>query len=1181
MRLRAYIDFKRGFAMTGFDKILQKSPEFISVIKNIEENRLPMGVIGLSAVHKAHYISSVCQKTKKKALILCDTEGAATKLCEDLNVLSGGALIYPERMFHFRSDDVCSREYEQRRLGVLGRILEGDYTFILCCAEAASQFTIPPEDLTQRTLSLKQGTEVEIEKVVSALLCAGYSRADQVDGIGQFSLRGGIIDFFPPHMNEPVRIEFWGDEIDSISNFDIESQRRSNDVEEVKITPATEVVFDSNEQLLKKLNDFYPTVKGKGSQKAKKELIEDIAKLNGGIEIPCVDKYISLAYEKTATLFDYVSSDLVFVSETSGVKNSFSAFSKHMAEDIKFMLEEGILSSGLDCFNLSWQQILLKYENLKTIYIDNFARGSFDTPAKSLVSINAGITAAWDGTLSYLCEDLKTATRNGYTCVVMAGTAKNARELAFDLTQEGIRAEYSEKIPEVFSKKTVSVIGGSLSGGIEYPELKFSLFSYRKSAEQATKRRIRKKNSSGKTVLSIEDIAKGDYVVHAAYGIGIFDGLTTITVDGKIKDFIKINFKGSDVLYLPVTQLDLLSKYISPKDSDKPVKLNRLGGDEWNKTKRKVRTAVKDIADQLRKIYAQRINAAGFQFSQDTDMQNDFERRFEFDETEDQIFAVNEIKKDMERPCPMDRLLCGDVGFGKTEVALRAAFKCIADSKQVAILVPTTILAFQHYQTLLKRFDGFPVEIEMLSRFKTVTQRNKIKKALKRGSVDIVVGTHSIIASSVEFNDLGLLIVDEEQRFGVAQKEKLKERFPLIDVLTLSATPIPRTLNMAMSGIRDMSVLEIPPLDRHPVQTYVMAFDLDIVVEAINRELRRGGQVYYLHNKTEDIELTASMLQQRLPDAKIGIGHGKMSEDELSEVWRQLLEGEIDILVCTTIIETGVDVPNANTLIIENADKLGLAQLHQIRGRVGRSTRRAFAYFTYTGRKSLSEIASKRLNAIREFTQFGAGFQIAMRDLEIRGAGSILGAQQHGHMEAVGYDMYLEMLSDAIKSTETGVVEEKKECLIDIAIDAHIPESYIDSVKNRISMYKRIATIENEEDASDVIDEFIDRFGDIPSSVKGLVDVALLRNRAAKAGIYEIKQRKDCIVVFVNDIKPIHITLMTKFLRRRAIIGADKGKQYVTVRLLNKTPMETINEVLKIFEFNSENLPAPKQTLPQ
>ena len=844
------------------------------------------------------------------------------------------------------------------------------------------------------------------------------------------------------------------------------------------------------------------------------------------------------------------------------MKQKYNTASALINEDIKAMFTDGILTKGLDRYILSFSELLSVYEKRGAIFTDNLARGSFDTPVRELVSINARLLSRWDGTMSFLTEDLKPALYNGYTAVVMAGTEKSAKELAFDLENEEVKAHYFPVVPAEFPKGTVSVIGGSVSSGFEYASQKFILFSYGK-AQHKSESKPRRRFKSGKGITSLEEITRGDYVVHAVHGIGIFDGIKIMNVGGKIKDFIKVNFRGSDVLYVPVTQLDLIAKYISPKDTDKAVKLNRLGSDEWKKTQSKVKAAVKDMAQELTKLYSARLNSKGFAFSPDIDMQNDFERRFEFEETEDQLIAVNEIKRDMERSSPMDRLLCGDVGFGKTEVALRAVFKCVADGKQCAVLVPTTILAFQHFQTIKKRFDGFPIEIDMLSRFRTQSERTKIKTRLKRGSIDIIVGTHSIIAKSVEFKDLGLLVVDEEQRFGVAQKEKLKEKFPHVDVLTLSATPIPRTLNMAMTGIRDMSTLEMAPVGRHPVQSYVVPHDMEILAEAMERELRRGGQVYYLHNRIESIDARVAQIKKFLPDARVGIGHGKMTEEELSEIWRKLLENEIDILVCTTIIETGVDVPNVNTLIIEEADKMGLAQLHQIRGRVGRSSRRAYAYFTYNKNRELSEIAQRRLSAIREFTEFGSGFRIAMRDLEIRGAGNILGSQQHGHMEAVGYDMYLKILSETVDEEKTGTpAEEKKECVIDISVDAHIPESYIDAVKNRISMYKRIASIQTGEDAMDVLDEFIDRFGEPPESVKGLIDVALLRAKAAKLGIYEIKQQNGMILAFTNDLKPEFVSAVGHKLRGRAMISAAKTAPYLSYKLQGKQPVEAIKELI-------------------
>lgn len=1150
--------------MSGFSAVLKNSIEYGSIMHAIKENRVPMGVIGLTPVHKAHYISSLGEELGRMSLVICPDEGTASKMCDDLNTFSSGAVVYPARDYSFRPSDTQSREFEQRRIGVLSKMLSGECRYVLCSAEAAMQLTLPCHELIKRTLTLRSGEDMAQNKIIRTLLSAGYVRHDQVDGTGQFSIRGGILDVFPPSYSQPVRIEFWGDTVDSISLFDIETQRRTDVIDEISITPSMEVLFDSAEVMKEKLEAFVATVKGKGSVKVKASIGEDIEKLSHYINVSASDRYLSLAYSELYTVFDYLGDGLVFVCESASVKQKFTAAHQLLFEDVRTMFEDGVLTKGLDRYALEWNELLSLYEKKGAVFVDNLTRGSFDVPVRELVSVTAGQLSRWDGTLSYLIEDIEPLLKRKYAVTVMAGTEKSAKELAYDLETEGLKAHYFPVVPGEFPKGSVSVLAGTVSSGFEYNSLSFSLFTYGKNTGAAPAK-PKKKFKQGKGITSLEEISKGDYIVHAVYGIGIFDGIKTMRVDTAIKDFIKINYRGTDVLYLPVTQLDLISKYISPKDTDKAVKLNRLGSDEWKKTQRRVKAAVRDMAAELTKIYSARMNTPGFAFSPDMDMQNDFERRFEFEETDDQIEATNEIKRDMERHAPMDRLLCGDVGFGKTEVALRAAFKCIADGKQCAILVPTTILAFQHYQTIKKRFDGFPVEIEMISRFRTPAQRTKIKKRLKQGSIDIIVGTHSLIAKTVEFKDLGLLIVDEEQRFGVAQKEKLKEKFPLVDVLTLSATPIPRTLNMAMAGIRDMSILEIPPVGRHPVQTYVTPHNMAVLAEAMERELRRGGQVYYLHNKVETIEKTAAKIKEFLPDAKIGIGHGKMSEEELSEVWRQLLENEIDILVCTTIIETGVDVPNANTLIIEDADRLGLAQLHQIRGRVGRSQRRAFAYFTYNDTKALSEIAQRRLSAIREFTQFGSGFRIAQRDLEIRGAGNILGAQQHGHMEAVGYDMYLQLLGEAIEEERTGEeVPEKRECVIDISVDAHIPEDYIDSVKNRIFMYKRIASIETGEDAMDVMDEFIDRFGDPPASVKGLVDVALLRAYAANLGIYEIKQEKDSIIAYLNDLPPERIIAIAANMSGKGMVKAAGATPYIVFRLKGRSPVEAMKDMVEV-----------------
>ena len=654
----------------------------------------------------------------------------------------------------------------------------------------------------------------------------------------------------------------------------------------------------------------------------------------------------------------------------------------------------------------------------------------------------------------------------------------------------------------------------------------------------------------------------GDYVVHVSHGIGIFEGIVKRDIHGVVKDYIKIRYAGSDMLFVPVTQLDLVTKYIGGKE-DSVVKLNKLNSAEWAKTRARVKKAVKDMADELIKLYAKREAAQGYAFGPDTDWQNDFERRFPYDETDDQLRCIREIKDDMEKPSPMDRLLCGDVGFGKTEVAIRAAFKCVMDGKQCAVLVPTTILAWQHYQTFRKRMEGFPVKVDILSRFRTPREQEQVLEELRRGQVDIVVGTHRLVQKDVKFKDLGLCIIDEEQRFGVKHKESFKEMRNNVDVLTLSATPIPRTLNMAMSGIRDMSTIEEAPQDRQPVQTYVMEHDWGILVQAISKELRRGGQVFYLHNRVDTIDRCAATIQQFLPDATVVVAHGKMSEEQLSKVWKRLLDHEIDILVCTTIIETGVDVSNCNTLIIEDADRLGLSQLYQIRGRVGRSSRRAFAYLTVTKGKALTDVATKRLEAIREFTTFGSGFRIAMRDLEIRGAGNILGAQQHGHMEAVGYEMYLKMLSEAVAVAKGEKPEvQNTECLVDIRIGAHIPEDYIESLPQRIDIYKKIASVENEKDASDIIDELIDRFGTPPEAVKGLVDVSLLRNMAAGLGIREISQRTDSLLFYPETVDMQAASRLAAGLKGRVMLNAG-AKPYLAVKVAKgEKPVDTMRLAL-------------------
>ncbi len=1156
--------------MSCFSKLIENSTEFCDLVRFIKADVAPSGVTGLPSSPKAHLVHSLCEKVSRRALVVLPDEAAARKFTSDINEFAGigkKAFFYPARDYSFNTSQGQSREYEQLRIKTLSNILTGNYSVIACSAEAALQLTIPPEELKNRTYKIDLQTEISADKLINILNSAGFKKADAVEGPGQYAHRGGIIDFFPPDVNEPVRIELWGDDVDAISSFDPSTQRRTDNLSFCEITPATEIIFDSTDTLIEKINELCKTISGKGSKKAKEFLNKDIEYLEGGISLLSVDKYLSLAYNKLASIFDYCKNDMLFICESGGVKEKCDNAQKLLLGEIRAQFESGNLCKGLDKFSLTFSELLNIYESHKAFYLDTFPRGTFDTPVRSLTTFNVQQTPSWNGSLEVLLDDLRPALRNRERCIVIAGTEKSAAALAEALETEDIKAMFFPVPPAEFPKNIVSVLSGGLSGGFRYPNEKFTIISYGKCGSSSVQRKKRKNYKAADAIGSLEELSKGDYVVHSVHGIGIFDGIKKLEVSGLIKDFIKVTYAKGDALYVPVTQLDLISKYIGPKDDTKTLKLSRLGGKDWEKLKARVKSSAKDMAKELIALYSKRMKLPGYAFSPDIDMQSDFERRFEFEETDDQLRTIHEIKRDMERPHPMDRLLCGDVGFGKTEVALRAAFKCIADGKQCAILVPTTILALQHYNTIKRRFEGFPIETEMLSRFRSPKDQKKIIKNIKRGSIDIIVGTHRIISKDIEFKDLGLIIVDEEQRFGVGQKEKLKEAYPSVDCLTLSATPIPRTMNMAMSGIRDMSVIEEAPLDRSPVQTYVLEHDWGVLAEAMEKELRRGGQVYYLHNKVETIEKTASKIKEFLPDANIGIAHGKMSEDELSDVWRDLLDGAIDILVCTTIIETGVDVPNANTLIIENANNLGLAQLHQIRGRVGRSARRGFAYLTFNRNRELTEIAAKRLTAIREYTEFGSGFKIAMRDLEIRGAGNLLGSQQHGHMEAVGYDMYMKLLSEAV-AEEKGetLVNTSKECLIDIRVDAHIPENYIESLPQRLSIYKRIADIKTDDDASDVLDELIDRFGEPPAGVHGLIKVALLRNTAANLGIYEIGQNNNSLLLYVEKIDMSKVAVLVKAMRGRILVSTGP-KPYITVKKSGgQSPLDAIEEALNLLK---------------
>ena len=1003
---------------------------------------------------------------------------------------------------------------------------------------------------------------MQLPDLISRLIAAGYTRCDKVESPSQFSVRGSIADIFPVQEKMPVRMELWDDEIDSFAYFDPETQRRTEQIDELIIPPAGEVLFNSADALVQKINALSAGVRGKRTELVRSNLAKDADNVSNSVSLANIDKYLPLAYDKPALIFDYLKPDSpVLFSEFHSCCEKAKAIQSQFNEDVKILLEEGELCRGLDGYIAEFESISETAVKFPCVLMDTFLRTN-DIRCKKLWTMTAYQTAPWGGEIRQLSEDLRSFIDRNYSVIVLAGSEKTLPIIAEDLRNDGIPCDIMTE-ETTLTKGRVLITTGCLSSGYDYPDIKTALITQAKA--MSSKRKLKKKKK-GEEIKSLADIAPGDLVVHALHGIGRFEGIRKLELEGITKDYITIKYAGTDVLYVPVTQMDLISRYIGPRD-DTGVKLNKLSSNEWQKTRSRVKKAVKDMADELIALYAKRSKTKGFAFSEDNDWQNDFEARFDYTETDDQLRCIEEIKQDMMKPTPMDRLLCGDVGFGKTEVAFRAAFKCMLDGKQCAVLVPTTVLAWQHYQSALKRFEHFPFKIELLSRFRTKKQQEEILKQVALGTVDMVIGTHRLVQKDVKFKDLGLAIIDEEQRFGVAHKERFKEAFTGVDVLTLSATPIPRTLNMAMSGIRDMSVIEEPPVDRYPVQTYVIEHNMGVIIQAINKELRRGGQVYYIHNRVETIDLCAAKIAELIPDARIAVAHGQLSEERLSDIWTELVDHEIDILVCTTIIETGVDVPNVNTLIIEDADNLGLSQLYQLRGRVGRSNRRAFAYFTFRRGKVLTEIASKRLDAIREFTQFGSGFRVAMRDLEIRGAGSILGGRQHGHMEAVGYDMYLQLLNEAI-AEETGQTPPRtpEECLIDLQIEAHIPDDYIESLAGRLDAYRKIAAVSTKEESIDLLDEFIDRYGDPPKAIQGLVTVALTRNMAGKAGITEITQRSNTLLIYVKTAGMEQVQALVKAFGGRVSVNGSADKPYIAIKLTKTDrPVEIMQTAVETF----------------
>jgi transcription-repair coupling factor (superfamily II helicase) len=1125
--------------------------EFEDLVEAIGKVYCPAAAGGLSAIHKAHVAAALSGRTGRPLFVLCPDELEARKIAADMGSFLGAEVpVLPSREFVFHTTEAVSREWERQRISVLGKM--GSAPVIVASFEAAAARTMPKKILDEITLEIRPGDEIKMDRLIAHLVMAGYRDSSQVEGMGQMSVRGGIVDFFSPGEEEPYRIEFFGDEIDTVYLFDPITQRRTTRLESAKILPACETLPACAPGGVKGLVEAMEALLSgkKGNTQLSRTIRTDIELLENGIQFPAADRYIDLIYPDFTTAADYLPHDALVIEIDHGrISERAKSFAWQQGEDIKALLEAGKLHPGHARFSADLDSMNEELSLYPIVFLDTFIGARYPLSPLRITGFTAKQLPSYGGSIDTAVQDIRHYSGRDFSVVVLCRNELRAKNLVEILAQRDISASLDPGLRILPEKGRVSIALGTVAAGFEYPSARIAVITEGQIVAERKKPPKAHKKSSRERVRSYADLTPGDYVVHEHHGVGHFQGIVTMTVDGVDRDYIKLAFYGTDTLYVPATQLDLVSKYIGAGE-DTRVKLNKLGGTEWQRSKSRAKSAARELARELIQLYAERRRRPGFRFPSDNEWQREFELGFEYEETEDQLRATREIKDDMESSFPMDRLLCGDVGFGKTEVAFRAAMKCILAGKQVAFLAPTTVLAQQHYLTAMRRFSGYPVNIELLSRFRSAKQQREAIRKLKSGMVDMTIGTHRLIQKDVRFKDLGLLIVDEEQRFGVAQKERLKEISRTVDVLTLSATPIPRTLNMALSGIRDMSSLEEAPKDRHPVQTYVLEHDWDIILDAIRRELGRGGQVYYLHNRIATIEQTASKLARALEGVTIAVAHGQMDENELSDVMQRMTQGEIQVLVCTTIIETGIDIPNVNTLIIEDADHLGLAQLHQIRGRVGRSQRHAYAYLTFRRGKVLTEVAEKRLNAVREFAEFGAGFKIAMRDLEIRGAGNILGHAQSGHMLNVGYDMYLKLLEEAVLEERGETPKTQAECTADLLVSAGIPEKYVPDAGQRMDLYRRIALVRAEEDASDLIDELVDRYGDIPESVHALIRIALLRAVAGELNITEIAQREGHLNLTVSkpDIAAISLLCSDRRYKGRLFFSAGE-KPYISLRL--------------------------------
>ena len=1184
--------------------------EYDNLVQALKSGKGPLQVTGTLDSQKVHLMYELGEASAFAwKLVVTYDDTRAKEIYDDLRSFTSRVWLYPAKDLLFYSADIHGNLMARQRIAVLRRLMEDREGVVVTTMDGLMDHLLPLKYLREQSITVESGQVIDLDAWKERLIAMGYERVAQVDGMGQFSIRGGIVDIFPLTEEVPVRIELWDDEVDSIRTFDLESQRSVEQLEYITIYPAAEVVLSGDQlaagirRLEKEEKTYEKALREQHKPEEAHRIHTIIGELRSGLDegwrIGGLDAYIRYFCPDTVSFLEYFpqGESVIYLDEPARLKEKGETVELEFRESMVHRLEKGYLLPGQTELLYPAAEILARMQKPYAVMLTGLDQKLPGMKVNQKFSIDVKNVNSYQNSFEILIKDLTRWKKEGYRVILLSASRTRASRLASDLREYDLRA-YCPDGQEGESGNAggegsgsadtgnpgavntsvrkvrpgeILVTYGNLHRGFEYPLLKFVFITEGDMFGVEKKRKRRKKtNYQGKAIQSFTELSVGDYVVHEEHGLGIYKGIEKVERDKVIKDYIKIEYGDGGNLYLPATRLESIQKYAGA-EAKKP-KLNKLGGTEWNKTKTRVRGAVQEIAKDLVKLYAARQEKAGFQYGTDTVWQREFEELFPYDETDDQMDAIDAVKKDMESRRIMDRLICGDVGYGKTEVALRAAFKAVQDSKQVVYLVPTTILAQQHYNTFVQRMKDFPVRVDMLSRFCTPARQKRTLEDLRKGMVDIVIGTHRVLSKDMQFKDLGLLIIDEEQRFGVAHKEKIKHLKENVDVLILTATPIPRTLHMSLAGIRDMSVLEEPPVDRTPIQTYVMEYNEEMVREAINRELARNGQVYYVYNRVTDIDEVAGRVQALVPDAVVTFAHGQMREHELERIMADFINGEIDVLVSTTIIETGLDIPNANTMIIHDADRMGLSQLYQLRGRVGRSNRTSYAFLMYKRDKLLREEAEKRLQAIREFTELGSGIKIAMRDLEIRGAGNVLGAEQHGHMEAVGYDLYCKMLNQAVLALKGETLEEDSyDTVVECDIDAYIPGRYIKNEYQKLDIYKRISAIETEEEYMDMQDELMDRFGDIPRSVENLLKIASIRALAHQAYVTEVVINRQEVRLTMYQKAKLQVEKIPDMVRSykgdlKLVPGDVPSFHYIDRRNKNQDSLEMMEKAEEILK---------------